>query len=131
MTKFPNKFKKTLFLAHFWQISLFWKYYFQKIWLCHAKHQLGPEHHVELQKKGNEPIPRKLQDVFYLSIWGNVLTLQTAHGNFLILSHVRWFYFLILTFWQVNKTRHQKIMKQVLLFYSCFIHRQTELYNQI
>ena len=41
LTKFSYTFKKTLGLAYF---PPFWgqKYYFQKIWLCHAQHQMGP-----------------------------------------------------------------------------------------
>ena len=27
------------------------KHCFQKIWLCHAQHGMGPQHHVEFQKK--------------------------------------------------------------------------------
>ena len=49
MTKFPNKFKKTLFLAqfpHFWGNNIF----FKKIRLCHTQHRMGFQHHADFQK---------------------------------------------------------------------------------
>ena len=50
MTQFSNKFKKTLFLAHFPHL---WgkKNFFQKIWLCHSQLHMGFQHHAKIQSK--------------------------------------------------------------------------------
>ena len=41
LTKFYYAFKKTLDLAYF-PPFFGQKYYFEKIWLCHAQHHMGP-----------------------------------------------------------------------------------------
>ena len=60
MIRFFNKFNKPYFWPIFGPLYPFWGQ--KKIWLCHAQHYIGPEHHAEFQKKTNETIPRKLPD---------------------------------------------------------------------
>ena len=62
MTKFFNKFTKTLFLAQFWSIFQFLGakiFFLQKIWLSCTTSYLAPCQNLE---KTNNTIPRKRQD---------------------------------------------------------------------
>ena len=51
--------QRTLGLAYFPHFRV--KHCFQKMWLCHAQHDMGPEHHVEFQEKLNSQFKENFQ----------------------------------------------------------------------